>query len=67
MTLGRTLRTARLSLGKTLREIESMTGISNGYLSQLESDAIKQPSPHHLYKLASAYGLDYALLMESAG
>ncbi len=67
MTLGQVLKARRSSLGKTLRDVENLTGISNGYLSQLESDAVKQPSPKHLYKLASTYGLEYARLMELAG
>lgn len=67
MTLGQVLKARRGSLGKTLRDVETLTGISNGYLSQLESDAVKQPSPNHLYKLASTYGLEYARLMELAG
>ena len=67
MTLGQLLRSTRLAQSKTLRDVEAVAGISNGYLSQLESDAIKQPSPHHLHKLADVYHLDYALLMESAG
>jgi len=67
VTLGRTLRNARKQVGKTLRDIEGTTGISNGYLSQLESDHIKQPSPRHLYKLADVLRLDYEELMQLAG
>jgi HTH-type transcriptional regulator, competence development regulator len=54
-------------MGKSLREIERIVGISNGYLSQLESDSIKQPSPNHLRRLANAYELNYSTLMELAG
>lgn len=67
MTLGELLKGARTRATKTLREIEALTGISNGYLSQLESDAIGQPSPNHLLKLSEAYGLPYGQLMEAAG
>lgn len=67
MKLGRLLKSTRLASGKTLRDIEGVTGISNGYLSQLESDAVKQPSPNHLHKLAEVYRLDYGYLMELAG
>jgi transcriptional regulator with XRE-family HTH domain len=66
-TLGQILKATRSRLGKTLREVESATGISNGYLSQLESGSVKQPSPNHLHKLAGVYGLDYSRLMELAG
>jgi transcriptional regulator with XRE-family HTH domain len=67
VTLGQLLRATRKRLGKTLREVERETGISNGYLSQVESDAVRQPSPNHLHKLADAYGLDYSHLMTLAG
>ena len=67
MKIGQLLKSSRLALGKTLREVESDTGISNGYLSLLESDAIKQPSPNHLHKLADFYHIGYARLMELAG
>ncbi len=67
MKLGQVLKSSRLTLGKTLREVEGATGISNGYLSQLESDAVKQPSPNHLRKLAEVYRIDYSRLMELAG
>lgn len=67
MTLGQMLKSARTRLGRTLRELEGSTGISNGYLSQLESDRIKQPSPRHLFKLADTLGLEYHSLMLVAG
>ena len=67
MGLGQALKAGRTQRGLTLREVEGLTGISNGYLSQLESNAVRQPSPHHLHKLAETYGLDYARLMQLAG
>jgi transcriptional regulator with XRE-family HTH domain len=50
------LRTRRVNLGFTLRDIEIKTGISNSYLSQLENKIITNPSfrvvvtLHNLYK-----------------
>ena len=67
MKLGQTLKTCRQQVGKTLRDVEGETGISNGYLSLLESDAVKQPSPNHLHKLSEYYHVGYARLMELAG
>jgi transcriptional regulator with XRE-family HTH domain len=67
MTLGHILKTSRQRGGLSLREVERTTGISNGYLSLLESDAIKSPSPKYLHALAEAYGSSYSLLMELAG
>ena len=65
--LGQTLKEARLALRRTLREVESATGVSNGYLSQLESGMIRHPSPNHLHKLSNYYRLNYGSLMQLAG
>jgi len=67
MTLGQFLKEARLAKRMSLRDVEKETDISNGYLSQLESDKIKQPSPIHLHKLAKLYDRDYSELMRLAG
>ena len=67
MTLGQVLKEARLRSQMSLRDVERATQISNGYLSQMESDAVKSPSPNHLYVLAEVYGVSYSLLMELAG
>ncbi len=66
-SFGAGLKTARELRNLSLREIEEATGISNAYLSQLENDKIKKPSPHFLHKLAALYGIDYELLMEAVG
>jgi HTH-type transcriptional regulator, competence development regulator len=66
-SLGQGLKTARDLRNLSLREVEEATGISNAYLSQLENDKIKKPSPHFLHKLANLYGIGYELLMASAG
>lgn len=44
------LRQIRKERGLTLRQVEKMTGISNAYLSQLETGKIKKPS-HHVVQL----------------
>ncbi len=51
----------------TLREVEKQTGISNAYLSQLETGKVKQPSPLNLHKLAQLYEVPYETLMERVG
>lgn len=66
-TLGEELRRIRDLRALTLRRVEAMTGISNAYLSQLETGKIEKPSPNFLYKLAEAYKVPYELLMEKAG
>jgi len=50
-----------------LRELERLVRISNGYLSLLESDSIREPSPKFLGRLAGGLGVSYSLLMELAG
>lgn len=48
------LRQIRKQRGLTLRQVEEITGISNAYLSQLETGKIKKPSHHvvqTLYKV----------------
>ncbi len=66
-SLGAGLRTARELRKLSLREVEEATGVSNAYLSQLENDKIKKPSPHFLHKLAAVYDIEYEVLMEAAG
>jgi HTH-type transcriptional regulator, competence development regulator len=65
--LGSFLAAARNSAGMSLRGVERATGISNAYLSQLETGKIKTPAPQNLHKLAELYGVSYELLMELAG
>ena len=66
-TLGQELQAARKLKKLSLREVETATGISNPYLSQLENDKIQKPSPQFLGKLASLYDLNYQIVMEAAG
>lgn len=65
--LGAFLRQARKDANLTLRAVEKETGISNGYLSQLESGRVRRPSPTNLHKLSELYRLPYAETMEAAG
>ena len=67
MQLSSVLRDARTRAQLTLREVERRAGISNGYLSLIESGQVHQPSPRYLHALADAYGVSYSLLMELAG
>jgi transcriptional regulator with XRE-family HTH domain len=74
MSLGSYLREIRDSQGLTLREVEKLAKdnkvgaeISSGYLSMLERDEVKEPSPRILFALASIYGKDYIDLMKRAG
>jgi len=66
-TLGERLRQYRSLKGLTLRNVKKKTGISDGYLNQLEQGKVKEPSPHILYKLAECYGVPYEDLLKLAG
>lgn len=69
LTLGGYLAAVRSDRGYSLRQVEEMTGkeVSNAYLSQLENDKVKQPSPNVLHALSDSYSIDYIGLMERAG
>ncbi len=64
---GAYFKSLREAANLTLREVEKKTEISNAYLSQLESEKIKQPSPAILNKLAELYGVKYEQLMRKVG
>ena len=66
-TLGSYLRAMREQTGRSLRQVEDEAGISNGYLSLLEHNKIKEPSPRYLFALARVYNDDYLNLMRMAG
>lgn len=66
-TLGEILRAARVERGWTLRRVESESGVSNGYVSLIETGNVKSPAPRYLKALADAYGLDFTALMTLAG
>jgi transcriptional regulator with XRE-family HTH domain len=65
--LGRFLKHGRTNKGLSLRAVEESTGVSNAYLSQLESGRIRKPSPVDLHKLCVLYDLPYTMAMEYAG
>jgi transcriptional regulator with XRE-family HTH domain len=66
-SFGATLRQARevreLSAGDAARA----AGISAAYLSKLENDAVKKPSPHVLHQLSEALAVPYTELMRLSG
>lgn len=67
--IGVVLADLRKAKGFSLREVQEATGgaVSNAYLSQLERQKIKKPSPDVLRRLAQVYGVPYETLMEKAG
>jgi transcriptional regulator with XRE-family HTH domain len=65
--LGELLADARARRKLTLRAVQEAVGISNAYLSQLETGKVRSPSPVVLHKLSELYELPYATVMEIAG
>lgn len=65
--LGVLLKTARARVELSQRDVERKSGVSNAYLSQIESGKIREPSPNILHKLAELYGIAYAELLQAAG
>lgn len=53
------LKFARKVKGKTLRDVEKDTGISNPYLSQLENGKIEEPGYFIIIKLLNYYNLSH--------
>jgi HTH-type transcriptional regulator, competence development regulator len=65
--LGEFLAAGRKQKGLTLRAVEEGAKVSNGYLSQLESGRIAEPSPSVLHRLSTLYELSYAKALVLAG
>ena len=68
-TLGQYLAAIRTDRQMTLREVEEATSkrVSNAYLSQIENDKIRKPSPNILHSLAEIYAISFENLMDKAG
>ena len=67
MTLGAILRQAREVRGRTSIETSRNARISPAYLSKLENDAVRRPSPAVLHRLGVVLGVPYAELMALVG
>jgi transcriptional regulator with XRE-family HTH domain len=66
-SFGALMKALRDEVGFTLRQVEERCKISNGYLSLIENNKVKEPSPRILYALAECYHTDYLDLMRRAG
>ena len=68
MDFGSFLKLLRKQQGFTLRELGAKTGISNAYLSQIETGARQPPkAPEKLSKIADALGIEAHELWKAAG
>jgi transcriptional regulator with XRE-family HTH domain len=65
--LGLTLRRAREVRGLSAVNAARAAGISSAYLSKLEKDAVKKPSPQVLHSLSEALTVPYEALMRLSG
>lgn len=65
--LGAVLRQARDVRELSAVDASRAAGISAAYLSRLENDAVKKPSPHVLHQLSEALAVPYAELMRLSG
>ncbi|MVO98551.1 helix-turn-helix domain-containing protein [Paenibacillus lutrae] len=61
------LRDLRKLKGYTIRELADRSGVSAGYISQLENGNRNVPSPEVLMKLSEGLNIPYADLMKIAG
>ena len=67
VTIGAVLRAARSVRGLSSTETARSAGISPAYLSRLENDAVKRPSPGVLHRLGEVLKVPYAELMTLVG
>lgn len=65
--IGAYLKAKREERGMTLRQVEEISGVSNAYLSMIESGRRKDPHPRILKSLAAAYRVELETLMKIAG
>jgi transcriptional regulator with XRE-family HTH domain len=66
-SMGGTLKQARAVRQLTVVDAARAASISPAYLSRLEGDAVKKPSPHVLHQLSEALGVPYTELMRLSG
>lgn len=66
-SIGLVLRQAREVRELTVVEAARSAGISPAYLSKLEGDAVRKPSPPVLHQLSEALAVPYAELMRLSG
>lgn len=67
MTLGKKIRALREELGMSQAQLATLGGLSQGYLSQLENDDVRNPSAAVMFRLARALHVDPRSLMQAAG
>ncbi len=66
-TLGARIKRIREERGLSLGELEAASGVTKGYLSQLESGKATNPSVISVHKIAQGLGVRLADLLEEVG
>jgi len=66
-SIGAVLKQAREVRELSAAEAARVAGISAAYLSRLEKDAVKRPSPQVLHQLSEALAVPYTDLMRLSG
>ncbi|GAB3797512.1 helix-turn-helix domain-containing protein [Virgibacillus kimchii] len=67
MTFGEFIKEKRTEKGLTMRELERRTGISQAYISQIESGKRNVPKPELIKKISNGLDVDYLDLLQKAG
>ncbi len=67
MALGKKIRGLREELGMSQAQLSGQGRLSQGYLSQLENDEVRNPSAAVIFRLAQALHIDPRVLMQAAG
>ena len=65
--IGRLLKRTRQVRALSATDVARAAGISAAYLSKLENDAVKKPSPPVLHQLSEALAVPYSELMRLSG
>lgn len=67
MQFGEYLRSLRKRRDMSLRELAAASGVSNAYISQIETGQRGVPSPSVIRQLADALNVPYLDMMKAAG
>lgn len=67
ITLGKTIKMKRESLGISLNELAKEISISNSTLSRIESGKLKNPKAVYLFRISKVLKINYKLLLELQG
>ena len=67
MAIGQKIRELRDELAMSQAQLSTQAELSQGYLSQLENDEVRNPSAAVIFRLAQALHVDPRVLMQAAG